>query len=203
VGLPNAPAASVRPGAGGPRCPSCRRAARPVTRARAIGLHQRHLRDIIHAFKYDQRPSVAVRLGALMRVHGADVLDGADAAVPVPLHWLRRHRRGFNQAALLARELGVPVWDVLRRRRRTRPQIELPADARHVNVDGAFRIGAWPLFRGFRSIGARPLSGAVLVLVDDVSTTGATLDACARVLLAAGAAEVRALTAARVVAPRR
>lgn len=152
-----------------------------------------------------------------MREHGADVLDGADAVVPVPLHWLRRHRRGFNQSALLAGELGLPVWHALRRRRQTRPQVELPAEARHANVDGAFAL-AWHLSvgdgAGFRWAATRPrrqnnqprplaLEGAVLVLVDDVSTTGATLDACARVLRAAGAGEVRALTAARVVSPRR
>jgi predicted amidophosphoribosyltransferase len=210
---------------GGVSCPSCRRGSRPVVRARAIGAYQHHLRDIIHAFKYERRRSLAKRLGALMREHGADILAGADAAVPVPLHWRRRYARGFNQAALLARELGLPVRDVLRRRRHTRPQIELPAGTRHTNVDGAFalawrcrigawpllhgfgtwrcRIGAWPLLHGFGTTGARPLAGAVLVLVDDVSTTGATLEACARVLLAAGAAQVRALTAARVVSPRR
>ena len=162
-----------------------------------------------------------------MREHGANVLDGADVVVPVPLHWRRRYARGFNQAALLARELGLPVRDVLRRRRHTRPQIELPADARHTNVDGAFALarrltigtgdGAGFLSAGdgagFRLTGSvrrtenpprpRCLAGKVVVLVDDVSTTGATLEACARVLLAAGAAEVRALTAARVVSTRR
>ena len=205
---PDAPMPAARPARSGLRCPSCRRGSGHVVRARAIGAYQHHLRDIIHAFKYEQRRSLARRLGALMREHGADILAGADAVVPVPLHWRRRYARGFNQAALLARELGLPVRDVLRRRRHTRPQIELPAGTRHTNVDGAFalawrdRIGAWPLLRGFGWTGARPLADTVLVLVDDVSTTGATLEACARVLRAAGAAEVRALTAARVVSPR-
>jgi len=194
---------------GGARCPSCRRGDRPVARARAIGRYDHQLRDIIHALKYEQRRSLAAQLGAMMRAHGAPVLDGADAAVPVPLHWLRRYQRGFNQSAILADGLGLPVWHALRRRRRTRSQVELPAEARHANVDGAFalawryRNGAWHHFSGWRPTGSEPLSGSVLVLVDDVSTTGATLDACARVLRAAGATEVRALTAARVVSPRR
>ena len=132
-----------------------------------------------------------------MRRHGAELIEGADLAVPVPLHWRRRLDRGFNQAEALARELGLPVCRALRRRRRTPPQVELPADARHANVRDAFAL-AWR-----QRIGARPLSGAIVVLVDDVSTTGATLDACALVLKRAGVTQVRALTAARVATRRR
>ena len=96
-----------------------------------------------------------------------------------------------GQAAELADHLGVRVLPALRRTRATVTQTDLPESKRHENVEGAFAL------RG------RVPPGSVLVVVDDVSTTGATLDACARVLLAAGAAEVRALTAARVVSPRR
>ncbi len=121
-----------------------------------------------------------------MRAAGAEVLDGADAAVPVPLHRSRERTRGFNQARELARHLGVPLADVLVRSRKTEAQADLPAGRRHANVRGAFAL--------------RPgasVDGAVVVLVDDVSTTGATLNACAAALLDAGAGEVRALTAAR------
>ena len=117
---------------------------------------------------------------------GAEVLDGADALVPVPLHWIRQYRRGFNQAEELARHVDLPVVRALRRSRRTITQTDLPEAQRLENVSGAFRLR-----RGAR------ITGQVLVLVDDVSTTGATLDACARVLMEGGAAEVRALTAAR------
>ena len=123
-----------------------------------------------------------------MRQSGQHVLEGADAVVPVPLHAARRRERGFNQADALARHLGLPVLGVLRRTRRTAVQADLPAARRHANVRGAFAV--------------RPrtdVRGLTLVLVDDVCTTGATLYACASALVAAGAADVRALTAARAV----
>ena len=132
-----------------------------------------------------------------MRLRGADVLAGADWAVPVPLHPSRRRERGFNQADDLARHLGVPVRRVLRRLRPTLTQTDLPAARRHANVRGAFVLSQ---VARDRQVG---LEGAVVVVVDDVSTTGATLDACAQVLKAAGVREVRALTAARVVTRRR
>lgn len=169
------------------RCAVCRRTPGRVSHGRAIGPYEGSLRAIVHALKYDRRPSLARPLAALMRAHGADILDGADVCVPVPLHRARQRSRGFNQAAELARHLGLPVLPALRRTRRTPSQIDLPADQRYANVRGAF-VPA----RGI------PVRGLVAVLVDDVSTTGATLDACAHVLLEAGAREVRALTAARV-----
>ena len=122
-----------------------------------------------------------------MREQGGDVLAGAAIAVPVPLHWRRARARGFNQAAELAAALGVPVVRALERTRATSSQTGLPAGRRHANVRGAFALR--------RGIDVRGLS---VVLVDDVATTGATLEACARVLLAAGAREVMAITAARV-----
>jgi ComF family protein len=124
-----------------------------------------------------------------MRAAGAEALDGADLVVAVPLHRSRERSRGFNQARELGRHLGLPIADALARTRRTASQADLPAARRHANVRGAF---AWR-----RQVAVK---GRTIVLVDDVSTTGATLNACARVLLDAGAADVRALTAARAVA---
>ena len=171
------------------RCPRCRRAVRQVSSARAIGAYEGSLRAIVHAFKYDGRRSIARTLGRLMRERGAAILEGADAAVPVPLHAARRRERGFNQAADLARHLGLPVVHALGRIRPTAAQAGLPAARRHGNVRGAFVVtGA-----------AAPLRHRTIVLVDDVSTTGATLEACARALKEGGVEEVRALTAARVV----
>jgi len=199
---------SVSPHATGPAgpCEACQSGARVVSAARAVGPYEGRLREIIHACKYERRPSLASPLATLLLEAGREVLDGADVVVPVPLHWTRRHQRGFNQAEALATRLGVPVARALRRTRRTRPQVELPAGDRHRNVSGAFglaRCAGGPPGRVRWRRGARPLAGRIVVLVDDVATTGATLDACARVLLEAGAREVRALTAARVASPRR
>lgn len=175
------------------RCARCRRTARAVDRARAIGPYDGALRAIVHALKYEGRRSLARPLGALMRHRGADVLDGAACVVPVPLHRSRRHERGFNQAVDLARHLGLPVVAALTRTRATSAQTGLPASQRHRNVRDAFAVtGA-----------AAVLAGTTVVLIDDVSTTGATLEACARTLKQAGVAEVRALTAARVVSSPR
>jgi len=171
------------------QCARCRRSTRAVDRARAIGAYDGALRAVIHALKYDGRRSLAKPIAAMMRHRGADLVDGAACAVPVPLHGSRRRQRGFNQADDLARHLGLPVVRALVRTRATKTQTELPAAQRHRNVRDAFAA----------SPAASALAGRCVVLVDDVSTTGATLEACARVLKAAGVAEVRALTAARVV----
>ncbi len=170
------------------RCPRCRRRQCWVDRARSAGSFHGALRSIIHAFKYDARRSLARPLGSLMRARGAEVLAGADVAVPVPLHRSRRRQRGFNQAADLARHVGLPVTGALRRIRATPSQAALPAAQRHRNVRGAFEAART----------AEGLCGRTVVLIDDVSTTGATLEACARVLKQLGVREVRALTAARV-----
>jgi ComF family protein len=186
------------------RCPRCRRLESSVDRARAIGAFDGSLRAIIHAFKYDGRRSLARRLGGMMRVRGADMLDGAAWAVPVPLHPSRRRQRGFNQAADLARNLGLPVRRALCRRRATSTQTGLSAAERRRNVRDAFGLRTGWLERWSRRGERQRLQDSIVVLVDDVSTTGATLEACARVLKeAARVREVRALTAARAVTARR
>ena len=180
---------SWRQDAGAPvRCTRCSRVARAITVGRSIGPYESTLRDLLQALKYDRRRSLARPLARLMATAGADVLRGADVVVPVPLHALRHYSRGFNQAAELAVHLGVPVLHALRRTRATTTQTDLPEAQRHDNVRDAF---------GIRRKVPR---GSIIVVVDDVSTTGATVDACAWVLLEAGAREVRALTAARAAA---
>jgi ComF family protein len=173
------------------RCQRCRQRPSPVTASRAIGPYDGPLRAILHSFKYGGCRSLSRGLGGLLRDSAAEVLAGVDVAVPVPLHRGRRRARGFNQARELARHLGVPVADALRRTRATASQTDLPAEARRGNVQGAFAMR--------RFIARVNVEGLRVVLVDDVSTTGATIEACATVLRAAGAAEVSAVTAARVV----
>ena len=124
--------------------------------------------------------------GPLLREAAGDLLDDADAVVPVPLHPWRQWRRGYNQAELLAATLGRPVWQVLRRRRATPPQTALDRHARQDNVRHAFALGGW--MPGAADRARRRVEGRTLVLVDDVLTTGATLDACARVLRRRGRA---------------
>ena len=149
------------------------------------GRYEGALRDVIHAFKYEGRRSLADPLGRLMRDTGRALLDDCDHVVPVPLHPWRRLRRGFNQARDLAERLDRPVVDALWRVRATSSQMTLSAETRRTNVRGAFIVSP------FASVNDR-----VVVLVDDVRTTGATLDECAKELLRGGAREVRALTIA-------
>ena len=121
-------------------CPACRRRP-PVDRAEPRG---RRLRGdagrLVHALKYEKRLGLARRLAALMRDRAPEVLAGADAVVPVPLHWRRHYARGFNQAHGIARHLGAPVCPALRRVRSTPPQVgQLPRERRR-NVTGAFAL---------------------------------------------------------------
>jgi ComF family protein len=188
--------------ASGPFCVRCRRRPPGFAIARSVGRYEGSLRDMVHAFKYRGRRALAEPLAARLRDAGRDLLAGVDAVVPVPLHPWRRWKRGFNQADDLARHLGRPVWPVLRRIRHGPPQASLPAGQRHAAVRQAFRVRAWPGRAAVMPLGARPLRGSAVVLVDDVMTTGATLEACSRVLIAAGVRSVRVLTVARAVTGR-
>lgn len=180
---------AVKPG--DDRCLACQRRGTAIDLARAAGIYEGTLRGIVHALKYDDRQSLARPLANAMRVAGPPVLDGARCVVPVPLHAWRRLTRGFNQASLLAAHVGLPVVHGLWRARATVAQSTLGAGGRRRNVRGAFQPSPF-----LRRHALDALRGAVVVLVDDVSTTGATLDECARTLKAMGAREVRALVAA-------
>lgn len=182
-------------------CLRCRHRPPLIAHAAAAAPYEPTLRRVIHAFKYDGRRSLATPLARLLVARGGHLLDGAACLVPVPLHPVRRLTRGFNQADDLARQVsrllgGPPVVRALARCRRTGPQEGLTIEGRRRNVTGAFRLSRQ--LSGARAHDARAscLTGRVVVLVDDVRTTGATLDQCAAVLLEAGASEVRALTVA-------
>jgi len=172
----------------GPVCVRCWRDADV-----ADGRYQGALREIIHAFKYEGRRSLAVPLGKLLKERNAAQLEGAHCVVPVPLFPWRRLRRGFNQAADLAQQLELPVVHALWRIRPTASQTGLTATERRRNVRGAFRLsGCLSRRRRMQFVANR-----VIVLVDDVMTTGATSNACADVLMGAGAREVRTVALAR------
>ncbi len=177
-------------------CGDCRRTGGPPTPRRAAGLHAGTLREIIHAFKYEGRRSLAGPLAQLILRVAGDWLRGADVAVPVPLHALRRYRRGFNQADDLASNLGIPVLRALRRKRHTGRQVALSRTGRLRALDHAFSL----TLHGRASRAA--IRRRSVVIVDDVITTGATVEACAAVLRRAGARNVRAVSAALAVAAR-
>jgi ComF family protein len=151
------------------------------------------LRNLIHAFKYEGRRTLGPLLGAVMREGAGHTLDCASCAIPVPLHPWRRFTRGFNQAADLAAHLRLPVVHALWRIHATAPQAGLSAMERRRNVRGAFMLS--PLLSQHRR--RLLIEGRIVVLVDDIRTTGATLTACRGLLETAGAAEVRTLTLAQ------
>jgi ComF family protein len=173
-------------------CGACTRAHPAFTSARAAVRYDEESRKLILAFKHGDRLHLAPALAAWMRRAGSDLIAEADLVVPVPLHWTRLFARRYNQAAVLARAVawGGPEFgaDLLVRRRRTPSQGKRNAEARRRNVAGAFAVK-----RG------RNVAGKRVLLIDDVLTTGATLEECAKVLLRAGAARVDALTLARTV----
>jgi len=173
-------------------CGRCLRQRLFFDAARTLSRYEGSVRETVHRLKYRGHTMLAGPLGKLMADRGRVLLpaDGCDLIVPVPLHVRRLRERGYNQSALLARSIGSR-WGVrvdsvsLCKTRWTPPQTALTVSARRVNLRGAF---SW---RG------APLRGARVVLVDDVATSGSTMNECARVLKQAGAARVDVLTLAR------
>lgn len=172
------------------RCALCRFGLRGFDAAYSFGAYEGTLRELIHLFKYGRIRTLAGPLGDLLAA--AIPRDQRfDAIVPVPLHWRRQWRRGFNQSALLAeavaRRYGVRITPAVRRIRATTIQAGLSNAKRRANVAGAFRVRR-----------KRDVEGRRVLLVDDVMTTGATASACAAALKRAGARYVALLTVARV-----
>ncbi len=166
-------------------------------RARASARYSDTMRELIQGFKYRDRHEGLPLFARWLNQAGAELLADADLIVPVPLYPSRLWWRRFNQSAMLAvavgRLAGVPVdCTVLRRVKRTTSQVGLSAEQRRRNVRGAFRVD--------KAHAAR-VRGRKLVVVDDVITTGATADSCARALKRAKAARVDILALARAVEP--
>ena len=164
-------------------------------RARAAVRYDEVARTLVHALKYQDRTDLAPAMGRWMARAGCELIEEADVLVPVPLHWQRAWRRRYNQSGALARiierQTGIKVGsEALRRVRPTQQQIGLSRSERASNVQGAFKVAANRQFE---------IAGRRVVLIDDVLTSGATVDACARALLRAKAASVDVLVFARVV----
>lgn len=176
----------------GTLCAPCLSAPPPYGKARAAMAYDETSRKLVSRFKYSDQTNLLPTLVPWL-VRAAQELLPVDVIVPVPLHRWRLLRRKYNQAALLALavgdELGLPVdLFTLQRRRHTKPQVGMKREARLKNVRDAFVVTG-------------NVTGKTVLLVDDVLTTGATLEACSEALLNAGAAEVRVLTLARVIRP--
>jgi ComF family protein len=178
----------------GVRCAACEARPRAFARARAACLYDEHSRDLILQFKHADRTDLADLFSRWLGRAAADLIEQADAIVPVPMHPLRLIRRRYNQAAEMARPLarraGVPYWPgALTRKRAGESQAGKSGPGRRRNVAGAYACPAgWE----------KRLKDRRILLVDDVMTTGATAEACAKALLKAGARSVDLSVIARV-----
>jgi ComF family protein len=176
-------------------CGECACSRPPYGRARAVLVYDDGSKPLILKFKHGDRGEAAMPYGRWMARAGAEILADADVLVPVPFHWTRLFARRYNQAALLAYAIGrlsgiAVAPDLLVRRKRTPKLGTLGPSARRHAVQGAIAIHRRQRHR---------VQGQRVVVVDDVHTTGATLAACVRVLLAAGAGDVDVLTLARTI----
>jgi ComF family protein len=172
-------------------CEACAEHPTSLKRLRSVYRYEEGVRALVHAFKFRGQSSLDKTLGAqLARCYEEQRLE-ADLIVPVPLTKARRRGRGYNQAALLAREVSrataVAMVEALRRVGKAKAQAgSASAEERRQNVIGAFEVAD-----------ARAIAGRRVLVVDDVATTGATLGVCSDALLAAGASDVFGLTLAR------
>lgn len=177
------------------RCPECLDSPPDFSAARAALVYDATSAPLISALKFHDQWAGLARYVQMMLRLGRPLLEGADMLVPVPLHWRRLIARKYNQSALLAygvsQQTGIVCMpELLTRVRYTRPQMRLDRKTRLANVKHAFAV---PDAR------QAMLHDKTVILVDDVVTTGATANACARALLHAGAREVRVLALARTV----
>jgi ComF family protein len=176
-------------------CGECIAAERPYAVARSVGLYEKTLLTAIHHFKYRGRIGIGEVLGRIMADYAGNQWDMAvfSLIIPVPLHRKRLRERGFNQAVILARQIAkrfsLPLdFMTLRRERFTPPQVGLGREERSANVRMAFAV---------RKPGK--IAGRRILLVDDVATTGSTLNECASALMKAKAEAVAILTLARAL----
>ena len=176
------------------RCPACQAKPKAFQRCRAACVYDEHSRELILKLKHADRTELAGLFARWLSRASVDLLADAEAVVPVPVHRARMLSRRYNQAAEIARPLArmaglAYLPDALVRKRDTDSQGGKSASGRRRNVAAAFAV---PASRRRQVVGRR------IVLIDDVLTTGATAEGCARALLAAGAASVTLSVVARV-----
>ncbi len=176
------------------RCPACQAKPKAFQRCRAACVYDEHSRELILKLKHADRTDLAGLFARWLSRSGVDLLEDAEVVVPVPVHRTRMLTRRYNQAAEIARPLArmaglAYLPDALVRKRDTDSQGGKSASGRRRNVAAAFAV---PEARRHRVVGRR------IILIDDVLTTGATAEGCARALLAAGAASVTLSVVARV-----
>ena len=178
-------------------CLECISEPPPFAKARAALCYDQHATPFITRFKYSDQLQFAPLLALWMENAGRDLLAQADIITPVPLHWTRLFTRKYNQAAILAQMMarnstGEYLPELLKRVRRTPPQASLHNKTQRIhNVKGAFQLHP--------RLERDTIKGKVILLIDYVMTTGATIRACAKVLKKSGAKKVWVLTAARTV----
>lgn len=182
----------------GTHCAACEGRPPRFDHARAVFAYDNNSRSLLTDFKYGDRTDFAPVFCRWLNRAGVDLLEQADFLAPVPMHRMRLWQRRFNQAALLVRGLAktcdaVSAIDLMERNRITRPQGHLSPIARARNVRGAISV---------RPKWVKSIVGRTVLVIDDVFTTGATVEECARVLKKNGVARVDVLTLARVPKPR-
>ena len=174
------------------KCGACLQAPPSFSSARAAYVYDSVSRKMILSFKHGEALSLAPFLGQALWHSGKDLVTAADLIVPVPLHWLRLYKRGFNQAAILAQWVGKlsskPVsLNALKKIHNTVSQGNLSWEGRSKNVAHCFKVS-----------NSKKIKDKSILLIDDVMTTGATLNACSKILLKEGAKKVTILCVARV-----
>ena len=178
-------------------CGSCLADPKPYHQARSSLVYDDASRSLILAFKHGDQTHLTVTFAPWLKTAARSMIDTADVIIPVPLHWMRLIRRRYNQSALLGHALGnlagKPCWpDALIRRKNTPTQGHLNSRQRQENVRKAFVL---------KPDYADLVRDKRIILIDDVYTTGATVEECVKVLSSAGAQRVDVVTLARVVRP--
>ena len=176
------------------RCAECKRHPLQFSQASAPLPYSTVTRDLLLKLKFERKPLIADFFADFLAQHFASMswLVKVDVVVPVPMHWFKHLVRSYNQAGLLANNMasqfGMPVSNALKKTRHTQPQVRLARSARLKNVEHSIAVKK-----------PADIRGKIVLLIDDVMTTGTTCSECARVLYEAGAEEVFALTVARAL----